>query len=319
MAVDLAAALVAAGLDDGTPVAVAVALSGNITEACAGRWPDGAPVSPTDRFYLASLAKQLTGAAAALLVRDGRLDPQSPVSDYFADLPGWAATITVAHLAHHTAGLPEAGGLEDTVRSGHWTTGHVLDLLRRMSDLSHPPGGAYLYSNAGYILLAQIVARISGVDFPTSVTDRMLRPHGLDAMRYLTEPDASYPQLALMGPVLPLSVGDGGLWSSAGDFARWLDLMNRDAFGIADIVTAPGRLADGAPVDYGWGVGLRHRAGKPLYLHGGSWTGVTARALRMPDPGIGVVALVAGERNDDLTTLVDNLLDDIIGPRRSAG
>lgn len=315
MSVDLRQALAAAGFDDGTPVALAVSHpDGAIADACSGTWPGGAPVASTDQFYVASLAKQLTGAAAALLIRDGRLAPDASISAYVPDLPGWAGTITVAGLAHHIAGLPEAGVLEGEVRSGHWTSEYVLDRLRRMPGLPHPPGGAHIYSNAGYILLAEIVAQVSGLPLPQVVATRLLQPHGLAGMRYRTEPEASLPPLSLMGPVLPLSVGDGGLWSTAGDFARWLWLMNRDAFGIADIVTAPGRLADGSPVDYGWGIGLRHRAGRPLYLHGGSWTGVTARAVRMPDPGIGIVAMAAADRGDDLTALVDRLLDEMAGP-----
>jgi CubicO group peptidase (beta-lactamase class C family) len=311
---DLPRALAEAGFRDGTPVAVAVSdADGAIADACSGRWPDGSPVEPADRFYLASLAKQLTGAAAALLVRDGLLDPNAAVATYLPDLPAWAAIVTVEQLAHHTAGLPAASALEADVRGGHWTSAHVLDALRRLTALPHPPGAAHVYSNAGYILLAHLVAQVSGLGFADLVTRRLLLPHGLAGMRYVTEPHSSYAQPALMGPMLPLSVGDGGLWSTARDFARWLQLMNRDVFGIADIVTSPGRLVDGSPVDYGWGIGLRSLGGRPLYTHGGSWRGAAARAVRMPDPGLAVVALAADDHPERLITLVDRLLGALAG------
>lgn len=73
------------------PVAIAVCNGDGLVAGVArGRWPDGRLVRLTDRFYAASLAKQVTGAAAAVLVREGGLDPDLPVAHYLPDLPGWA-------------------------------------------------------------------------------------------------------------------------------------------------------------------------------------------------------------------------------------
>lgn len=114
-----------AGFAPGTPVAVARVVDGAIEEMTSGIWPNGQPVTPTDRFYAASLAKQITGAALALLVRDGRIDPDRPVSNYVGGLPPWSATVTPRHLAHHTSGLPPAGELEARM-TGDWTEALVF-------------------------------------------------------------------------------------------------------------------------------------------------------------------------------------------------
>lgn len=76
------------------PLAIAVCNgAGQVAEVARGSWPDGRLVRPTDRFYAASLAKQVTGAAAAVLVREGRLDPDLPVAT-----PQPAAGTSVAPL-----------------------------------------------------------------------------------------------------------------------------------------------------------------------------------------------------------------------------
>ena len=77
----------------------------------------GGLVRPTDRFYSASLAKQITGAAAAVLVREGRLDPDLPVAHYLPNLPGWAEDIT-AHQPIIPQACQEREKLSLPIRTG---------------------------------------------------------------------------------------------------------------------------------------------------------------------------------------------------------
>ncbi|WP_417308108.1 serine hydrolase domain-containing protein [Devosia sp.] len=261
---DLPRAIAAAGFDDGTQLSIAVAdQNGEIFEAVGGEWPDGRPVALTDRFYLASLAKQMTGAAAALLVCEARLDPNAPLSRYMPDLPGWANGVTISQLAHHTGGLPESGTMEDALGSGRWTSEYALAQLRQMPELPHVTGAAHIYSNAGYILLAEVVARQAGQSFTAFAKQRLLRPFELTGIGFASEP-GSEPQWERMGPILPCSIGDGGVWTTAADFARWLAMMNRDELRLANRMTRPGRLSNGSAVDYGWGIGLRRHSGRSL-------------------------------------------------------
>lgn len=281
--------------------------SGQIEEAASGVWPDGKPVRATDRFYGASLAKQITGAAAALLVREGRLDPDLPVAHYLADLPDWAGEVTTRDLAHHTAGLPPAGAVEPA--DEHWTEAFAFAALQRLPALASPPRTGYLYSNLGYILLAHLVARAAGRPFSDFARIRLFDPLGLDSMGFVEGDIRRFPQAGLMGPSLPLTLGDGGLWSTARAFTKWLHHQNRDALGIADIVTAAGRLARGDTVDYGWGLGLRTRNGHPLLIHGGEWTGVSAKAVRSPGTGVAVVVMSGGMPMEEINMIIEAVLD----------
>jgi CubicO group peptidase (beta-lactamase class C family) len=294
------------------PLAIAVCSgAGQVQEVAWGSWPDGRLVRPADRFYAASLAKQITGAAAAVLVREGRLDPDLPVAHYLSDLPGWADDITVRHLAHHIASLPAAGEVEPA--EDDWTDAFVLAALQRLPQLVSAPGTGYRYSNLGYVLLAHIIARAAGCAFPRFAEAHLFVPLGLDDMGFVKSDIGDFPQAALMGPSRPLTMGDGGLWATAGAFSKWLHHQNRDTLGIADLVTVPGKLVSGDIVDYGWGLGLRRRHGQPLFIHGGEWTGCTAKAVRCPSTGIAIAAMSSGTSMGELSALVDAVLEEWSG------
>ena len=294
------------------PLAIAVCNgAGQICEIARGHWADGRLVRPADRFYAASLAKQVTGATAAVLVREGRLDPDLPVSRYLPDLPGWAEEITPRHLAHHTAGLPAAGDVERAKQD--WSDAFVLATLQRLPALVSSPATAYLYSNLGYFLLARIIEQVAQCDFARFVKARLFEPLGLDGMGFTASDISGFPQAALMGSSRPLTTGDGGLWATAGAFSSWLHHQNRDTLGIAALIAEPGKLTNGASVDYGWGLGLRQRKGQPLLIHGGEWIGSTCKAVRSPSDGIGIVAMSSGTSMNELSALIEAVLEHGIG------
>ena len=297
-----------AGFAADAPLAVArIGRSLQIEALAAGHWPGGQAATLEDRFYAASLAKQVTGSAAAVLVREGALDPDQPIEAWLPDLPVWVHGVAPRQLAHHIAGLPAAGELEFRV-AGDWSSAAAMTAFVD-ADTWWMPGERHAYSNIGYILLAQLVAAVSGMPFKDFVAEHLFRPLGLSGIGYTSEL-AAFPQTTLMGPSLPLTDGDGGLWCTAPAFARWLQCQNTDALGVGGIVEAAIRLNDGSVADYGWGIGLREHRGHPLFIHGGEWTGAVAKAVRCPAFGIGIVAMAAGAPFDAVDRLVGSLLND---------
>ena len=87
-------------------------------------------------FRLASFTKQFTAMAVMLLVHDGKLRYDQPLTEIFPDFPPYARAITVRHLLTHTSGLPD---YEDAMDAHEWTTEHqiqdedVLALLQRQT------------------------------------------------------------------------------------------------------------------------------------------------------------------------------------------
>lgn len=306
---DLERLVTSAGFS-GQPVSIAACgPDGEVIGLVQGTWPDGIAASADDLFYGASLTKQLTGAAIAILALGGTLDVDAPLARYLPALPAWSLTVSLRQLLHHTAGLPEAGALERSPPDAHWTNGRALSHLANLATLPFKPGEAHCYSNLGYICLARVVEACSGLTFAQFVAGKIAAPLGLDDFAvWEGGMDLPYRQAAGLGPPLPLSTGDGGLWTTATAFTRWLDSQNHDALGLAALTCQPDVLAGGATTDYGWGIGLRTFRGHALYIHGGMWQGASAKALRCPALGLSVVALTS----DDSPELVGRLVDDTL-------
>ena len=148
--------------------------------------------------------------------------------------------------------------------------------------------------------------------FGQLVDVRLLRPLGINAAQIHDDTDPPIaPQLPLLGEVVPLWTGDGGLWTTAVAYAAWLDAQNYDRLGIAHLVEADALLPNGEPVRYGWGIGLRTFRGHDLFIHGGSWRGARAKAVRCPALGLAVVALASTEDEAPVLALVDAVLDSL--------
>lgn len=294
------------------PLAVALRDGqGNMVELLQGHWPDGTLVVASDKFYAASLAKQVTGAATAVLCNRGALDPSDRLGRFVPDLPAWAQDVTILQLLGHVAGFPPAEELENQLGEASWTMAGAIEALRRTPAPTDLPGSHFSYSNVGYVCLAAIVERASGQDFAGFAQQALFEPLGLTELRIAGESEVpGFPQAVSMGPSLPLSWGDGGLWTTARGFAHWLTCQNDDALNIARLVEVPARLADGAAVDYGWGIGLRSHRGGPLFSHGGSWRGACCKAVRSRAFGVSTAAFAASEaEQDNVVALVGRLLD----------
>jgi hypothetical protein len=75
------------------------------------------------------------------------------------------------------------------------------------------------------------------------------------------------------------------------------------------LVQTPGRLDDGTPVDYAWGMGVRSHAGRPVYRHGGGWPSLRALLARVPDLGLSLVIVALADDTERRVPLADSLLD----------
>lgn len=307
---DLAALIEAVPFAPGLPLGVAVAeRNGRITELVQGHWSDGSAVKLTDPFYAASLAKQVTGAGVAVLIDRGHLDPADRLVQFLPGMPAWMHDLTLLQLLGHRAGFPAAGVLENRLQ-GAWTTADVIAALRNMPAPADPPGRRFSYSNAGYVILARIIEQISGQDFASFVQGELFEPLELTGIGFPRgDVVATFRQTAGMGPTLPLSHGDGGLWTTARAFVQWLVHQNRDTLEVAHRVETSEPTSDGAAGDYGWGIGLRSYRGEPLFIHGGSWPGACCKAVRSRAFGVSIAVFAASQAEQDhVGMLVDSIL-----------
>lgn len=300
----------------GRDVAVAVACAS--TAAGITTWSTGRlgtrPVDARTPMYAGSVTKQLVGVLVAQQVVAGQLHPEQSIVDLLPGLPAWAARVRVRHLIHHTSGLPAtsrvlaAAGLAD---EGRLTNALILHALRRITAPDRPPGEGFAYSNVGYVVLAEILAAVTGTAVPDLARDSVFQPLRLTTSRLGTAPPGTPADL-----LPPDTVGDGGWWTSAVDLLTWLGALNRDALGrdVTHLVQTPGRLDDGTPLAYGWGMTVRPGSNGATYTHGGHWPGWSAKSVRHPDDGT-AVALLSTSDDVEVVSAAAVLLHDRLSVR----
>jgi CubicO group peptidase (beta-lactamase class C family) len=301
----------AAGYGAHEPVIVGVQRGGGEPVfVTRGHTRDGAALTGDTVAYAASLSKQMAAAAAALLVRDGRLDIDDPVAAWLPELPAWAAKVRLRHLVHHTGAIPDRR-IAPRLRGRDRTTREVLAALAEVPDLDGPPGAAYAYSNAGYVCLAEAVARAAGQPLAAIAEERLFSPLGLRATGFWAGPEPVPPgaaRLAFPHPA-PHAVGAGGAWSTARDLLRWCAALSADTLGLAEVIDRPGRLDDGTPIHYAWGQAVREHTGHRMFRHGGGWPSLRALLARVPDLAAAVVILALDDYSDRREALGAGLLD----------
>lgn len=137
-----------------------------------------APIGPETRFYIASLAKTMTATAVLMLRARGRLRLEDPLARWVDKLPACARDVRLIHLLQHTSGLPDHFEAFGDTATGV-DNARVVAFVRGLDSLDFKPGEDYAYSNTGYVLLAEVIERASGVGYVAFMQDSVLRPLGM--------------------------------------------------------------------------------------------------------------------------------------------
>jgi CubicO group peptidase (beta-lactamase class C family) len=278
-------------------------------------------LDPSSLVYAASLAKQVTAACAALLVRQGRLDMETALTRWPPELPAWMHTIRPRHLVHHIAGMPPDEQIDALIPAdSDRTTTAVMRALTGLPASAGRPGSRYVYSNAGYVCLAVAVERAAGQPLSVFAHSNVFESLGMSSSRYWSGPAPQPPGATpLPDPYpAPLSLGDGGLWTTATDLMRWNQALDADELGISDLLHTAGRLDDGTALDYAWGLGIRTHAGHRVYRHGGGWPGLRTQLIRIPGQRSGLTIIAFSNDTDRTTGLSNTLLDMLVLPAKTS-
>jgi hypothetical protein len=270
-----------------------------------------------------------------LLARDGRLSIDDDVRRY---LPEWMGPrgVTIRHLLRHTAGLRDAFLLiemaaPETSRPVH---DQLVGLLARQRGLSDEPGRRYAYNNGGYVLLAEIVKRVSGQSLRAFADARIFRPLGMrqshlhdDVAEVVAKLATGYTRGGdgtLRVARQPGVVGNAGLFTSVGDLLRWERNFAEPTVGDAALIASmetPPTLPDGETTVYGFGLQMERHGGRRTVGHGGGDAGVSAYVVRYPDDDLAVAVLCNFDEIDsiELARGVANLyLGGVTGPPDAA-
>lgn len=144
------------------------------------------PITSHTVFHLASVSKQFTAAAIALLILDGKLSLDTPVENFFPEVKKYNVNLQIKHLIYFTSGLPDYTTLP-RASGDPWFSFHYFNIGEAVAtSLSSPrlkfaPGTQWEYSNINYMLLAKIVERISEMSLDTFLKLRIFSPLGMNA------------------------------------------------------------------------------------------------------------------------------------------
>lgn len=219
----------------------AVSVHGTVVWAQARGVADlatGAALTTETRFDIASLTKQFTATAVLMLQRDGLLSLSDPIGTYVPGLPAWGRTITLEQLMHHTSHIPDYWIKLDDWGFTLTTPATHADALRAIAAVSRlEKGEGYLYSNSNYILLAEVIATVSGVAYLDVITDRILAPLGLtmqiDPVAEATDIAIGYDDDLQPTRSAWAFYGAFGMFTTPTELARWGD-QYRDGTVIAN-------------------------------------------------------------------------------------
>ncbi|HYN09002.1 MAG TPA: serine hydrolase domain-containing protein [Vicinamibacterales bacterium] len=270
----------------------------------------GVPIRADTVFDIASVSKQFGAMAVALLEADGRIGLDDDVRRYVAEVPDFGKTITLRHLIHHTSGIRDWPG---TLSMGGWnyqdvvSFNQILRMAYHQRELNFAPGDEHTYSNTGYNLLAEVVARVSGKSFREFCDERVFRPLGMknthfhddhtevvvnSADSYRPGPDGQFRRAVSNLTAL----GSSSLFTTVDDLAKWIDNFHspRPIVGGPAVIARlheRGRLNSGTTIAYAFGQSIGEYRGLRTATHTGSWAGYRSVLQRFPDQRFAVAIL----------------------------
>ena len=266
-----------------------------------------AAAMPATNYRLASITKQFTAAAILLLVQDGRLRLDDPLREWLPSLPATADRVTIRHLLTHSSGVPDYEDLMQAETTGQLHDADVLALLEQHPGSYFAPGTGYRYSNSGYALLALVVERASRQSFQSFLHQRIFAPLAMHHTIAYVRGGPSVANRAYgyswtegqwrrtdQSPTSAV-LGDGGIYSSIDDLARWDAALYDDRLLSAAsrrLAFSPHVETDEAGVAYGFG----WRVSDGSVWHSGESIGFRNVLLRYPAQRLTVIIL--SNRND---------------------
>jgi CubicO group peptidase (beta-lactamase class C family) len=186
-----------------------------------------------------------------------------------------------------------------------YSPSQLFHLLQAHPHLNNTPGGRFLYSNTGYVLMAELVRQITGQSLGQFASERIFQPLGMTHTQFGDDSARLIPQRAIgyapagggfaIAQSLMSIVGDGKLLTTLADLARWdANFYDNRLGGGADLIRQmieAGCLNDGSPIEYAFGLQLHRYRGLHGVRHAGAWFGYKAEFMRFPEANLSILCL----------------------------
>lgn len=252
---------------------------------------------------LGSLTKSFTAAAVMKLVEEGRLRLDDTLASYYPDFPsGDRITIhlLLSHLSGITPNFPREPGLslQDTIEA------------IQSKPLLVEPGSKFIYSNSGYVALAGIIEKASGMRYGDYLNQNIWEPLGLSdtgeakpsvpvIQGYVSTGDQLW---APAGPYISQS-GTGTLYSTVDDMLTWIASFETERVLPSSSITQ--MFTSYSEKNYGYGWMIRQESGGTRVFHNGSGTGYATGMSRELGGGYTIILLGNHSGMDTLTHMTE--------------
>lgn len=263
-------------------------------------------VTAATNFRLASVSKQFTAAAIGILVKRAHLSYEDRIKKHLPNLPAYADPITIRQLLTHSSGLPDYEDLVAEDATEQLNDTDVLHSIERTTRPLFPAGSQYRYSNTGYVFLGLIAEKVSGASFAQLLKQEIFEP--LEMTRTVAyERSFSTIEHRAYGhtkqgkdwvrrdqSITSATLGDGGIYSSIDDLARWNDELDHGRIIDTDtlrLAFTPAVATDDPNVRYGFGWRISQYRGPRTLWHSGETAGFRNVIIRFPDNHLTVIIL----------------------------
>ena len=264
------------------------------------------PINTTSVFRIGSVSKQFAAAVAALAAMEGYLDLEDPLQKWIPELPNYGEPLTLRHTLNHTSGLRDyitLMSLKGLRGDDFYTVAELIEVQALQEELNFPSGSEYLYSNSGYVLATEAVARAVGKPFKDYAEEVLFRPLQMSHSHFHDDHNHIVPLRAdgysprgdgFRTNMTTLDmIGDGGVYTSIDDMVHWVTALEQDGIrsGLTPILETRGVLNSGEEISYALGQSHGEHRGLATIGHGGSWVGFRADVLRFPSQSTSIVTL----------------------------
>jgi CubicO group peptidase (beta-lactamase class C family) len=268
------------------------------------------PLSPQSLLDIASTSKQFVAMSMLLLEEQGKVSLDDDIRSYLPEFPDYGRTVTLRHLIHHTSGIRDYMDLMYLAGMKHensYPPLEIIALVARQERLNFEPGDEFHYSNSGYLLLAEIIERVSGQSLGEFTKQHIFKPLNMNvshfyddfmrvvknrALSYSRKETGGYASIQYIFDV----VGDTGLLTNIEDLFLWDQNFYGNKLGegrpeLLEHLLTPGRLNSGETLDYAFGLEVETHRGLGVVKHSGSAAGYRSQMLRFPDQSFTVIVL----------------------------
>jgi len=279
------------------------------------------------------VAKQITAACVFLLEKEGKLNLDDPIQKFLPEFPQYEeGKLAIHHLTYQTSGIRSYLAIlysQNKYFGDQIDNEEAFKLIKKQRNLNYGPGTRQDLSNSNYVLLAEIIRKVSGKSLADYAQEKLFDPLEMNNSIFLENPNTLITNraIAYQGSeegfsinhfFNPSVVGDGGFYCTLEDAIKWSKNLSSGMVGGKNLITemiTPGTLSSGSQTMYGGGLFRQNHydiQGLPTVRHSGQWAGFQSLYYQFLNEDTSFIIL-SNNSNTNVWGLLDQLTPFFLG------